>query len=67
MTKLTEMEKQLAELDKTDEQGGAATNWRLRGTFDAERLDSRKMDLLSAMEKEALAYGMMEETFRYSP
>jgi hypothetical protein len=59
MSHLTEMEKEWLELDKSDEAGGEATNWRLTNRFHEDGLDTTKRDLQSNLEKELLAYGIV--------
>jgi hypothetical protein len=57
MSNITDMEKQLFELDKSDESGGPAAKWRLKTRYHQEGWDTTKMDLLEKLEKEVISYG----------
>jgi hypothetical protein len=59
MSNVTEIERKLLELDKQDEAGGGATNWRLRNRFHKDGLDKIKRDLQTDLERELLAYGIV--------
>lgn len=59
MAKITDLEKQLDDLDKTDEAGGEATQWKLKSKCYEEGFDTTKRDLLEELEKEVNAYGII--------
>ncbi len=52
------MEQELLELDRKDEAGGEATDWRLKNRRYKEGPDTKKRDLQEKLEKELLVYGM---------
>jgi hypothetical protein len=58
MSNLTEMEQELLKLDKNDQDGGKATDWRLKNRRHKEGPDTKKRDLQEKLEKELLVYGM---------
>ncbi|KAH8599301.1 hypothetical protein B0O99DRAFT_591162 [Bisporella sp. PMI_857] len=53
---ITDIEQQISNLDKSDEEGGESTNWRLKNRFHEEGLDTVKRDLLVELEQKLLAY-----------
>jgi len=57
MANITDIERDILALDKSDEDGGPDTNWRLKNRFHEEGLDTQKRNLLLQLEKELLAYG----------
>lgn len=57
MSNITDMEKQLHKLDKEDEDGGEATNWRNRNRYHEEGMDTTKIDLLKKLMKIVPKYG----------
>jgi MFS superfamily sulfate permease-like transporter len=59
MANITDLERQILELDKADEAGGEATQWRLKNRYHREGLDTTKRDLLEKLEKESNAYGIV--------
>jgi hypothetical protein len=58
MANITDIERQLSDLDKADE-AGEATKWRLKTRYHEEGFDTTKRDLLEKLEKELAAYGML--------
>jgi len=58
MVNITELEKQLLDLDKSNEEGGEASQSRLRNRNPKNGLDMTKADLLQRLEKELLEYGI---------
>jgi len=58
MSSITEIEQELLRLDKSDEAGGDATNWRLKNRRHVEGPDTTKKDLQEKLEKELSVYGM---------
>ncbi|KAH8663439.1 hypothetical protein BGZ60DRAFT_529714 [Tricladium varicosporioides] len=58
MSNITDIERELDNLDKSDAAGGAKTNWRLRNRYHREGLDTTKRELLKRLEAELLAYGI---------
>ena len=58
MSNITEMEQELLKLDRSDEAGGEATDWRLKNRRHKEGPDTKKRDLQENIEKELLTYGM---------
>jgi hypothetical protein len=59
MANITDLERQILELDKADEGGGEATQWKLKNRYHAEGFDTTKRDLLEQLEKEINAYGII--------
>jgi hypothetical protein len=66
MSNITEMEAKLNELDKRDAAGGPNTNWRLKNRWHEEGLDTTKRELEGNLEKELLAYGMVDSPFLFA-
>jgi hypothetical protein len=57
MSNITEIESQLRKLDKTDADGGGATQFRLKNRRREEGFDNTKIDLLEKLRAELIAYG----------
>lgn len=53
---ITDLETQLQNLDKCDDQGGPDMQFRLKTRYHEEGFDTTKRDLLEKLEKEILAY-----------
>jgi hypothetical protein len=58
MANITDLERQLHDLDEADEDGGEATQWRLKSRC-PEGFDTARRDLLENLEKEVNAYGIV--------
>ena len=58
MSSLEEKSKKLAALDRDDELGGEATNWRLTGRYHRDGMDTKRIELQESFEKELMVYGM---------
>jgi hypothetical protein len=58
MANITDLERRLLDLDEADEDGGEATQWRLK-TRCPEGFDTTRRDLLEKLEKEVNAYGIV--------
>jgi hypothetical protein len=58
MANITDLERQLHDLDKADEDGGEATQWRLKSIC-PEGFDTARRGLLEKLEKEVNAYGIV--------
>jgi hypothetical protein len=54
---ITDLETQIRNLDKSDDEGGPDTQFRLKNRYFEEGFDTQKRDLLEKLEKEILAYG----------
>jgi hypothetical protein len=59
MANITDLERQVHELDEADAAGGETTQWRLKNRYHEEGLDTTKKDLLKALENELNEYGMV--------
>ena len=59
MANITDLERQVHELDEADAAGGEATQWRLKNRYHEEGLDTTKKDLLKTLENELNEYGMV--------
>ena len=59
MANITDLERQVHELDEADAAGGEATEWRLKNRYHEEGLDTTKKDLLRTLENELNEYGMV--------
>lgn len=57
MSSIQEMLTELRKIDRSDEEGGINTNWRLKNRFHTEGLDTTKRELENRLEQELLAYG----------
>jgi hypothetical protein len=57
MSNITEIESQLRKLDKSDADGGGATQFRLKNRRRDEGFDNIKIDLLEKLRAELIAYG----------
>jgi hypothetical protein len=57
MSNITEIESQLRKLDKSDADGGGATQFRLKNRRREEGFDNTKIDLLEKLRAELIAYG----------
>jgi hypothetical protein len=57
MANITDLERQLLDLDEADAAGGEATQWRLK-TRCPEGFDTARRDLLEKLEQEVNAYGI---------
>lgn len=56
MANITDLERQVHELDEADAAGGEATQWRLKNRYHEEGLDTTKKDLLKTLENELNEY-----------
>jgi len=56
---ITDLETQLQYLDKSDDEGGPDTQFRLKTRYHEEGFDTTKRDLEEKLEKELLAYGTL--------
>jgi len=65
MTDITDLEKQLLEIDKNDEAG--STSWRLKNRYHEEGFDTTKRELLQKLETKLIAYGKYLISTVFSP
>lgn len=59
MSDITDMEKELSELDKIDESGVQGTKWRLKRRYHEDAPNNSKNDLLDKMEKKVINYSTL--------
>jgi hypothetical protein len=55
---ITDLETQIQNLDKDDDEGGPDMQFRLKTRYHEEGFDTKKRDLLEKLERELLAYGI---------
>ncbi|KAF4616244.1 hypothetical protein G7Y89_g15162 [Cudoniella acicularis] len=63
MTNIQDIEKQLLDLDKSDEEGDKA--WRLKNRYHKEGFDTKKRELEAKLETELLAYVPLLKNYQY--
>jgi hypothetical protein len=59
MADITDIEKQLQELDRSDEEGGEKTLYRLKNRYHKKGLDTTKRELMGRVEGILIKYGIL--------